>query len=363
MSRDKKFFIITGIFISLFVLSAPAFSERAPEYYISDYSYSTHFSPGETVSVDIEITNNTGTALDDWYVNVILTNQVTGVETVYLNTGIFDLAANSSAWEPTDSTTWTAVAGRYSATIILYNKPGTAQHRVYGEEPIRVGTPVDYVSAFPNMIDLGVLPYGRYMLPNPIRISWDFYTKNRLRRDHPWYMRIYTDNAAKYRGIDDAIYNNRRAFFTSKIWVRTHVENGPAGLVSSDGKYTLPLRIWCLNYGPDVEEMGWSTTILGPPPVNDDYVWKGPLLDDGKRDNDRRAWLWIPDYTDMTSDRRTWRSLIGRDPYNANYVTDSNPGGDFTLDNPFDIYLATEASALTVMGKYTGKLILEIYTP
>jgi hypothetical protein len=176
-------------------------------------------------------------------------------------------------------------------------------------------------------------------------------------------MRIYTDNSTRYTGIEGAIYKGKRVFSTSKVRVGSSAEGSPAGLVSSDGKYTIPLRVWCLNYGPDWDEIGWNPTLLGPPPVNEDYVWKGPELDNGKRDPDRRAWLWVPDYVDMTADPRTWRNLIGRDPYSRNFVSDNNPTGDFTLTSPFDIYLATETSAATVTGSYSGKLILEIYTP
>ena len=361
MIWNKRILIIAIVLSVLCLMPTTAFC--APNYYIGDYGYSTHYEPGETVSANIKVFNSTGAAPVN-YVNVVLTNQKTGAEVAtYLDTGPFILAANSSQWEATDNVTWAAVEGIYTVTIILYNAADVEQHRVYGSEPIRVGRAEEYVSAFPNIVDFGVLPYGRYMLPHPIRIHWNFYLRNRLNKDHPWYMRIYTDNSAKYRGIEGAIYQNRRTYVTSKIWVRSNVDGSPSGLVSSDGKYTIPLRVWCLNYGPDWEETGWNPNMLGPPPVNDDYVWKGPLLDDGKRDNDRRAWLWIPDYADMTSDRRTWRSLIGRDPYNVNFIGDNNPTGDFTLDNPFDIYFATEASPATVMGKYSGTLIIEIYTP
>ena len=366
--RMKKilFILITMIIISFI---NPKIALAAKNLKIIDYGYSTHFMPGETVNFSTVIQNNEPD--DQWgEVDIVLTNQATGTEvdpySIASDTfaaGTTGTLSNFQQQTPVPAHNWSATEGTFTVTFILYDGNADESHRVYGSEPIRVGRAEDYVSAFPNIVDFGVLPYGRYMLPHPIRIHWNFYLRNRLRKDHPWYMRIYTDNSTKYKGIEGAIYQNRRVYITSKIWVRTNVEGSPSGLVSSDGKYTIPLRVWCLNYGPDWEETGWNPNMLGPPPVNDDYVWKGPLLDDGKRDNDRRAWLWIPDYADMTSDRRTWRSLIGRDPYNVNFVGDNNPTGDFTLDNPFDIYFATEASPATVMGKYSGTLIIEIYTP
>lgn len=362
ISNRKILIIVSMIFILLHLsMVPPAYGKVV---WITEYSYDTHYEPGETVNFSTRVYNSTAAELEDMYINIVLTNLSTGAVVLpYPASSATDIPAGATVTITTDSTSWTATEGTYTVTIILYDRTSREQHRVSGSEPMRVGRAEDFVSAFPNIIDFGALPYGRYMLPNPIRIHWNFYMKNRLRRDHPWYMRIYTDNRSRYKGIKGALYQNRRTYFTSKIWVRTNVENTPSGLISSDGKYAIPLRVWCLNFGPDWEEVGWNDTLLGPPPVNDDYVWKGPLLDDGKRDNDRRAWLWIPDISDMTSDKRTWRSLIGRDPYNANFVGDNNPTGDFTLDSPFDIYLATEASPTTVMGKYSGKLVIEIYTP
>jgi len=321
--------------------------------------------PGEAVSFKIEIQNTTGAPPSPaWYINVVITNQATGQELgSYPTVSTVDTPGNSSVWYTTDSYNWTAVQGLYTVSIILYNESDVKQHQIWGSEPIDVGRTEESVSAFPNIIDLGVIPYGRYMYPNPIKIHWDFYLSNRLRKDQPWYMRIYTDNAARYKGIEGAIYGSRKVYTTSKIRVAASSEGGVSGLVSSDGKHTLPLKVWCLNFGPDWDEIGWNPTLLGPPPVNDDYVWIGPQLDNGKRDTDRSVWMWIPDYSGMSADKRTWRRLIGQDPYDNEFVTDNNPTGDFTLDSPFDIYLATETSSSTVIGKYTGKLIVEIYTP
>jgi len=159
-------------------------------------------------------------------------------------------------------------------------------------------------------------------------------------------MRIYTNNASRYKGIPGAI-----------------LQGSPAGLVSSDGKYTTPLKIWCLNYGPDEQETGWSATLSGPPPVEEDTYWKAPLLDEGKRFEDKLTWERIPDYSEMTSAKSTWRNLIGQTMYDGQYVTDLNMPGDFTLSSPFSAYLAMETGSTTPRGNYSCELIVEIYSP
>lgn len=361
MTLSKKVVIITVLFIA-FMLGCSS-SACAATTRIKDYSYSTFYRAGEATTFKVLIQNES-TAAQTRYINVVLTNRSTLAEiTPYPATAAFVVPASSTLWVTTSLNNWTTVNGKYTVTIILYNAADVEQHRVSGTEIIEVGDAEEYVSAFPNVIDFGALPYGRYMYPNPVKIHWNFFLKNELRKAQPWYMRIYTDNMTRYKGIEGAVYDSRRLITTSKVWVRSEYEGSPAGLVSSDGKYAIPLRVWCLNYGPDWDEMGWSPTLLGPPPVNDDYVWNGPELDDGKRDPDRRVWLRVPDHMDMTADSRSWRNLIGKDPFNRNFTGDNNPTGDFTLDSPFDLYFATETSPTTVIGKYSGKLIIEIYTP
>jgi hypothetical protein len=159
-------------------------------------------------------------------------------------------------------------------------------------------------------------------------------------------MRIYTDNTTRFKGIENTVHML-----------------SPAGLVSSDGKYTIPLKVWCLNYPPDDQEMGWDTKISGPPPVDDDTYWEGPLLDNGKRNEEKAGWVRIPDYSEMTSDSGTWRNLIGQDITNTHYVTDITRTGDFTLSSPFSVYFATETDPTSVKGSYSCNLILEIYAP
>lgn len=359
--RTIKLFIPFLIMFGGYLIN-PLFSFAAG-LQILDYHYDTHFSPGEKVTFSATIKNNGAT--QNAYLYVVLTNSSTGVST--------DPAAVTSASSITAGTTktyatrsdvvggyWVAVPGIYNVSISIYGPGDVLNNRVYGSQPVHVGTTTDSVAAFPRVLDFGAIQYGRYMHPVPVEISWDFFSySSQIRKDHPWYLRIYTDNHKRYKGVDSAIYSGRIA---SQEGGGASALGSPAGLVSEDGKFTLPLKTWCLNYGPDVEE-GWDATLLGPPPVQEDYYWKGPLLDTGKRDASRMAWEWIPDYLDMSTDSGTWRNLIGQDPYNTHYVSDSNPTGDFTLTSPFQIFLAYEASPTTVAGKYTTDLILEIYSP
>ena len=336
----------------------PAISSAAQPGQIISYNYLTHYSIGETVRFTATI-KNIGTVFDDYYIQVVLTNLATGVEvspyptsgdgtilpnaTMPLTTGVL---APTPGGIGTTLRDWAGVSGMYTVTILLYNS-GAEAARVTGSEPVHVGSTTDSVAAFPRVIDLGTLQYGRYMHPMPFEVNWSFYSRStQVRKDHPWYMRLYTDNHRRYEGISGAIYS----------------ATSPAGLVSSDGKYTIPLKIWCLNYGPGVED-GWDTSLLGPPPIKEDSYWKGPLLDTGKRDDSRANWSRIPDYIDMTADPGTWRKLIGQDPYNTQYVSDSNLTGDFTLSSPFQVFIAYETSPTAVVGKYSTDLILEIYSP
>lgn len=348
--------IFSGLFIIIgFYSVSPTLSFATQTGKIIDYHYFTHYSVGETVSFAASA-KNTGVVFDDYYIQPVLTNYNTGVENYA--TPVTDTINPSET--KTLTATWSAVSGLYTVTIILYSSGDVEVNRLSGKEPVHVGTTKDSVAAFPRVLDLGALQYGRYMHPAPVEINWDFYLRSsQIRKDHPWYMRIYTDNHKRYQGIDGAIYSKRIAMQEKGS---ASAMGSPAGLISSDGKYTIPLKVWCLNFGPDVEE-GWDTNLLGPPPVKEDYYWKGPLLDNGKRDNNRVAWEWIPDYIDMSADPATWRKLIGQDPFDTHYRSDSNPTGDFTLTSPFQIFIAYETSPASVMGKYSTDLIVEIYSP
>lgn len=371
--RLIKIFSIFLIIIG-FYLTIPRSSLGGASGQIIDYYYDTHYSPGETVTFTVTI-KNTDTLSGDLYIQVALTNSTTGIEVALApQSGDTTVSAGQTVTLTTGATlpptggnvtarNWPGVAGRYSVTIILYKYTGSGSielDRKYGSEPVHVGSTTDSVAAFPRVLDFGALQYGRYMHPMPIEINWSFYSRSsQIRKDHPWYMRIYTDNHKRYKGIDGAIYSGRVA--TQEVGSAS-AAGSPAGLISEDGKYTIPLKVWCLNFGPDVEE-GWDPNLLGPPPVKDDYYWKGPLLDNGKRDASRVAWEWIPDYIDMSADNATWRKLIGQDPFDTHYVSDSNPTGDFTLTSPFQIFIGYETSPTAVVGKYSTDLIIEIYSP
>ena len=383
MIKLIKFFIIS--LLSGFICCiCPALSFALSGRIIAN-NYLTHYSPGQAVTFTVTF-QNTAAVLDNVYLDVVLTNRATGAEelinlppNVYPGSDTRDINAGETVVLTTNADVpfaqgggglasgrrglnWTARAGSYTVTLIVYSTGGGNPElaRVSGAVTINVGSNVDSVASFPRVLDLGTLQYGRYMHPVPIEINWNFFSySDQVRKAHPWYMRIYTDNHKRYQGVDGAIYAGRTA--TQESGSVSAIAS-PAGLISEDGRYTISLKIWCLNFGPDVEE-GWDTNALGPPPVTEDYYWKGPLLDSGERDRSRVAWERIPDYIDMTADSGTWRKLIGQDPYDTHYASDSNPAGDFTLTSPFQVFIAYETSPVSVMGKYSADLIIEIYSP
>ena len=157
---------------------------------------------------------------------------------------------------------------------------------------------------------------------------------------------IYTDNAARYEGIPHAL---------GKV--------SPAGLVSLNGRYVIPIKCWTINFGPDIQETGWDAAIAGPPPVDDDDYWLGPPLIEGTRSYGSANWVRIPDLQDMTPNPVTWRRLIGQDQYDSRFVADANVTGDFTLKSPFTLYLATEAGPTAVEGSYAANLVVELWAP
>jgi len=319
---------------------------------IIGYTYQHNFKTGETVRFTTTM-KNTGDAISNpayTYVQVVLTNSLTGAETDPAGATSTDSLASGATF--TSTTNWTAVAGKYTVTLIVYGSPDgiaeTALTRKYGAFPLNVETTVgtETLKVFPTILNLGIIPYGRHMYPVPLEITYDFYLYNILREQKPWYVRIYTDNFTKYKGIKGAV-----------------TKDSPGGLVSSDGKYTIPLRVWCLNFPPEDQELGWDSTLSGPPPVDDDTYWKGPILDSGERFENKAAWIRIPDYSEMTADRGTWRNLIGQDFYDTQYRTDTNQTGDFTLKSPFSVYFATETNPASVKGNYSARLIIELYSP
>lgn len=319
---------------------------------ITGYAYQHNFTAGEAVRFDVNI-KNTGDAISApayIYAQIILTNSTTGTATYPGGASSTTSLATGASY--TSTTTWTAVAGKYTITLVVYGSTDGATEteltRKYGAYPVRAGSTAttETLKVFPTIIDFGVLPYGRHMYPVPLEVTYDFFLYNLQREQRPWYLRIYTDNATRFKGIKNSVY-----------------AGSPAGLVSSDGRYTIPLRTWCLNYPPEDQEMGWDSALSGPPPVDDDTYWKGPLLDTGERFENKASWLRVPDYSEMTSNRGTWRNLIGQDIYDTQYATDVNPTGDFTLKNPFSVYFATETGPAAVKGNYSANFIIEIYSP
>ncbi|MDD5618749.1 MAG: hypothetical protein PHG69_06615 [Candidatus Omnitrophica bacterium] len=354
-----KYLTIFVFLVGVSLLTAlPSF---ATDVKIVDYNYLTHWNPGAVPSFSVGVRNNDN-IINDVYISIILTNLATSKEVApYPSSAATLISAGRTSTLAATVNPWTATAGIFTVTIILYRSSDDLElDRKYGSEPIHVGMAMDSVAAFPRVLDLGTLQYGRFMHPVPIEINWNFYlASSQIRKDQPWYMRIYTDNHNKYQGIEGAIYSGRIA---TQEGGDASALGSPAGLVSSDRKYVLPLKVWCLNFGPDVEE-GWDPNLLGPPPVKEDYYWKGPLLDTGRRDAQRVAWQWVPDYIDMNANNASWRKLIGQDPFDTHYASDSNPTGDFTLTSPFQVFIAYETSPTAVVGKYSTDLIIEIYTP
>jgi len=339
---NRKIALCVVCAVSAVFLCVCAQAAYAVDLAIDAYHYPKVVFPDELVEFAIGV-RNAETTNQAAYLLIALTHSSTGT-----TSELYTAAAIIPAGGRTTFTRkWRAQAGIYSVMIRVYDANDRIANTQYAKWPLRVGTNKESLEVFPSMLNLGALQPGRHMFPQPIEIRWSFFLKDRFSREMPWYMRIYTDNSGKYVGIKDAIH---------KI--------SPSGFVSQDGKYTIPMKVWCMNYGPDSQEQGWDPKISGPPSVDEATFWLGPLLDDGKtRFSNKANWLRIPDLSEMTADRSTWRILIGQDPYDAQYATDPNRSGDITLKNPFNIYLATDCGAVAVKRKYTARIIIDIYSP
>jgi hypothetical protein len=131
---------------------------------------------------------------------------------------------------------------------------------------------------------------------DPIRIDYQAFIP-------PWAIRIYTNNGGGA---------NR------------------AGLIgATDSTQVIPLMVWCANFGP-------TATV---PDQNNDTYWV-------HEDDDPNAvgWFRVPEGSEMTSDRYTWRRLAWNGP--KRYPTDAWQTPAPVLSNPFYIYLAID-----VLGK------------
>ncbi len=143
--------------------------------------------------------------------------------------------------------------------------------------------------------------------------------------EYPWILRVYTDNL-HFSGVAGAI-----------------VRPSPAGLVSKDGRFSLPLEINSPAFGQDV----WRKI----PDLNDpDYIPYQPNPEPGQ-----------PLHNDCI--------LMAVDPRNANWVAgpdallfteDDNLLGDITAKTPYDLTLRTRVSSAAVQGDYDTILYFEI---
>lgn len=143
--------------------------------------------------------------------------------------------------------------------------------------------------------------------------------------EYPWVLRCYTDNL-NFSGVGGAVRSP-----------------SPAGLVSTDGQFVIPLDLTCPNFGaeewrrvPDLGEPGYLP--YAPEPE-----------------------LGETKYTDCI--------LMGIDPRNGAWVAggdgllysaDDNLLGDITLQTPFEIVLQADVPASAVRGRYDTTLYLEI---
>ncbi len=144
--------------------------------------------------------------------------------------------------------------------------------------------------------------------------------------EYPWIMRIYTDNT-NYTGISGAAG-----------------KSNPAGLISTDGRFALPLFANSPNFGieqykivPDINQAGYETYI---PDKLDEKI--SPYTDCIIMANDPRNELWV----------------AGTD--GALFTDDDNALGDTTLKTPFIIKFKSIFDARAVTANYTANLYIEI---
>lgn len=123
--------------------------------------------------------------------------------------------------------------------------------------------------------------------------------------DSPWTVRIWTDNNPSAFGEEAAAY---------------------AGLKGADNQNYLPLKVWCVNFGP---------TGNVPDEENDTY-WV----------NNQAGWFRIPEYNEMDPfNVYTWRRLCWA------------PGAE--LASPFNIYLAIDIADKSNQQYLTTTLTME----
>ncbi len=329
--------------VAVLLCAGPVFAQK--NLRIASVSYDQHANPAEQISFTIIVKNNE-TTTEFAEVDVTTVNVATRAEATLTPVLTANIAAQSTG---TLSGSYTLAAGSYTVSFPLFDGNGTRVDRVQGKFPLHIGTETESIAVFPEVIHLGSIPPGRFMHPTPIEVSWSFFRFNRLRLDQPFVVRIYTDNAARYHGVPGSLHRI-----------------SPAGLVSLDGRYVIPMKIWNLNYGPDIQETGWDAALAGPPPVEDDNAWIGPPLLEGGRHTDGTSWVRVKDRLDVAAAPFGWSrgdGMIGQDPHDNRYATDKNPIGEFTLTSPFTFYLATEGGPTAVEGSYAATLIVELWSP
>lgn len=337
------FTVCCSLFTLLGCYSSPAL---AIDLKIQSASYEQHFAQNEPIRFTVFVKNNEATS-QSAEVDVTVTNIDTEAETTLTPVLTATIPAGGTSKLP--GIEYKLGEGIYTVSFPLFDGNGVRVDRVQGKFPIHVGKEKESLEVFPEVIALGNIPGGRYMHPTPIEVSWSFFRFNRLRVDQPFVVRLYTDNAARYRGVPNAL---RRG--------------SPAGLLSMDGRYTIPLKFWTLNHGPETQVTGWDSSLAGPPPVDDDDAWRGAPLLEGKRNFDMAAWIRLKDLSEMVAAPFGWsrgEGLIGQDPHDVRYAVDRNVTGDFTLSSPFTLYLATEAGPTAVEGVYSATLIVELWSP
>lgn len=335
-------FLLTLCLSTLLLSAVFAPPAAAQDLKIVDFSFSQHILVNEAVTFAVRVKNNESSSQDAFTV-IILTNSAKGLE-LEVDSATQTIPGGETR-VLTSNFTFT-VTGIYTVSLRVHSSANVRLDRVTAKFPIHVGTNTDLLHVFPEALNVGTIPPGRFVLPVPLEIRWDFYRFNQLALDQPFAIRVYTDNAARYRGIEGAV---RQA--------------SPAGLISDDGRFTIPVKLWTVNFGPDVQETGWDPDLVGAPPVDDDTFWRGPLLTDGTRDSGAAAWLRVPDLSEMSANPATWRRLIGQDSYDTRFVTDNNVTGDFTLPSPVTVYVATEVGPTAVHGQYSATLVVELWTP
>ncbi len=143
--------------------------------------------------------------------------------------------------------------------------------------------------------------------------------------EYPWIMRVYTDNV-NYTGIAGSIRSQN-----------------PAGLISTDGRFVIPLKVHCPNFAksewrtiPDINQPNYRNYLPSTPEIQSIY-------------------------TDCI--------IMGIDPRNTDWVSggnrilfdnDDNILGYTALATPFDIKFKANFDASSVKANYTANLYIEI---